>query len=97
MEFLSHEAAHYFVISLLTGSKSSTFEQADKDKQYQRTISAPGHHGDRGQPEPTSETSLGQTVQLLDDGFTVTDIDRTFDGHREHITATQVSLLLNTC
>lgn len=71
-------------------SKSSTLEQLDKSHQYQRTISAPGHHAGKGHPEPTNETSQKQTVQLHDDGFTVTDIESTVEGRREHIIATQV-------
>ena len=83
-------SGYCFVSLLVTGSKSSTFEQQDKSKQYKRAISAPGHHGGKGQPGPVSEISQNQKVQLQDGGFTVTDIDRGVEGHTEHIKATQV-------
>lgn len=72
----------------IKGSKSTTFEHGDKKKQYSRTISAPGHHGDRS--HPIHEGDAKQRVRLESGGFTVTDIDRGVEGNKEHITATQV-------
>ena len=63
-------------------------------KNYQRTISAPGNHGDGRQLEPAKESN--QKVQVKEGGFSVTDIDRDQTGNTEHIKATQVcTIFLN--